>query len=467
MTAMKKLLMLFALLSMFALPVTALAQTQTFRDVPTSHFAFDAIHWVSDPENGSFMVGDAGNNFHPGRHINKFEAAQIYAMAAGFRHVTHGLPESERAVFARSFETWLPLLNEMADEYSSWSRTVDREIAFLLYREILTPDDVRNFVTRTDTTEQRAFLTRQQAVAWILRLAGESDAVAAFALPPATPFLDDAQISHVYRRYVYHARDLGIITGDGGYMNPVAHLTRAEMAVVFRNALAEKPENTPDTGQTTAVSGTISSVHLDTHVGITSDAGTNVFPVARTAVVMLDNAQRSVAFLREGMAIAALVDEQGNIISLSARSIEERERVIQGIITDFVPPQSPGGIPMLTIENPYGDSFELRILPATQFVRNNAPLLGLNGLRIGDAITAELYTDSVSRAAALGSTSVVRGRLTEIRITERISEITLELEEGIASYFIRPELFDVYTLRVGMHLSVELDSSEVMYVNFV
>ncbi|MCL1878417.1 MAG: S-layer homology domain-containing protein [Defluviitaleaceae bacterium] len=438
--------------------VPALAQTQTFRDVPASHFAFDAINWVSDPENGSFMVGDAGNNFHPGRRINKFEAAQIYAVAAGFRHVTHGLPESDRALFARSFETWLPFLDEMAAEYSSWSRTVDREIAFLLYREIITTDDVRGFVTRVDTTEQRPYITRQQAVAWIVRLVDESEAAQEFSLPPPEPFRDDAQISHAFRRYVYHARDLGIIQGAGGYMNPVAHFTRAEMAVVFNNALAEEEPEAADIGVTTTVSGTITSVHLDSRVGIESAIGTEIFPVAQNAVVTIDNTQRPVPFLREGMTVAALVDARGYIVSLSAHSIAERERVIQGVITDFA--EYPD--PILTIESQGGDSFELRILSETQFSRNDARLTNLHELRIGDAVTVETYNDTITRAAALGTFGTAEGRLSEIRITERFSEITLRLEDGYASYFIRPDVFDVYELRIGMLLSANLESREVL-----
>ncbi|MCL1846298.1 MAG: S-layer homology domain-containing protein [Defluviitaleaceae bacterium] len=462
---MKKIISLLFVLILFATPV--FAQTQTFRDVSTAHFAFDAINWVSDPENGSFMVGDAGNNFHPGRHINKFEAAQIYAVAAGFRHVAHGLPENEREIFARSFEIWLPFLDEMAEEYSSWSRVVDREIAFLLYREILTTDDVRGFVTRVGTSEQRPFLTRQQAVAWIVRLVGEGEAAQEFALPPTVPFRDDAQISHAYRRYIYHARDLGIIQGAGGYVNPVAHFTRAEMAVVFHNVLAEEAPEIIDTGVTTAVSGAISSVHMDSHVGIESDDAAEVFPVAQNAVITIDNVQRSVVFLREGMAAAALVDGQGRIVSLSARSVEEpEEQVIQGVVADFIVAEEPGDASTLTIENADGEIFELEVTPEAQFSRNDEPLTGVAELRIGDTITAETYNDTLQRAAASGEITTAHGRLTEIRITERIAEITMQLEDSTASYFIRPEIFDAYELRINMYFHVKLNSREVLDIHF-
>ncbi|MCL2456185.1 MAG: hypothetical protein FWD19_01395, partial [Defluviitaleaceae bacterium] len=69
----KKTVILAAFLLFFSFPVANFAQTATFRDVPVTHFAFEAINWVSDPENGAFMVGDASNNFNPARHLSKFE----------------------------------------------------------------------------------------------------------------------------------------------------------------------------------------------------------------------------------------------------------------------------------------------------------------------------------------------------------------------------------------------------------
>jgi hypothetical protein len=297
-----------AIAIMLALLITTpvFAQTAAFRDVPANHFAFEAINWVSDPANGAFMVGDAGNNFNPGRHLNKFEAAQIYAMAAGFRHVTHTLPPAEREVFTRSFEKFRPFLDEMAAEFSSWNRTVDREIAFLLYRDILTTDEVRGFVTRTGTTETRPLLTRQQAVAWMVRLVGQAAHAQAVSLPHHTPFRDDAMISPSLRRYVYHARELGIIQGAGGYMNPLGQFTRAEMATVFYNALSKKDEAPPTQGSPVSISGTIANVHLDTHISIISASGTDTFEIAPNAVIAIDNQQRTASFLREGMTALVL-----------------------------------------------------------------------------------------------------------------------------------------------------------------
>jgi hypothetical protein len=561
MISMRKKIAL-ALFFLLITPIILFAQTPTFRDVPVSHFAFEAINWVSNPENGAFMVGDAGNNFNPARHLSKFEAAQIYAMAAGFRHSATTLSPTERDMLTRSFETWRPLLDELAAEFSTWNRTADREIAFLLYREIITPDEVKGFVARTGTTEQRQLLTRQEAVAWMVRLVGQAAHAQATQLPHHTPFRDDNEISAQFRRYVYHARELGIIHGAGGFMNPIAHFTRAEMATVFHNALAEKAPAPTSTGGTPAsVSGTIANVFLDTHVSITSATGTETFPIARNAVIMIDNTQRTASFLRNGMNVTALADADRNIISLVARSrtetpqvattslindegfvtavsatpvqtvtirtqrvritgqimndertfsfapnavisgsaatfeeiqvgdiaffgymgttihtleLMERERTITGVLADVRPPDTQATAhnqavsPLLIIETD-NRMYEFRVLPVTEISRGgNEDTAKWDDLRIGDAITAEVELDRLIRVHAVGEKSTVNGRLNEIRITERNTEITITHENGATlSYFIRPNTFDIYTLRIGTQLRLSLDSREALNIQIM
>ncbi|MCL1843898.1 MAG: S-layer homology domain-containing protein [Defluviitaleaceae bacterium] len=554
-----------AVLMILSLLTPVFAQTATFRDVSTGHFAFEAINWVSDPANGAFMVGDAGNNFHPGRHLNKFEAARIFAMAAGFRHTTHNLPPAEREVFTRSFETHRPFLENMASQFSTWNRTVDREIAFLMYRGIITNADVQTFVNRVGQTENHPLLTRQEAVTWMVRLVGQSAHAQTITLPHPNPFRDDALITPAFRRYIYHAREIGISQGAGGYFNPAGHLTRAEMAVIFHNALANLPETTPiiTDGQPATITGTITNVFHDTHVSILSGAGTDTFAVAQNAVVMIDNVQRTVPFLRSGMPVTVLVDANRQIISLVARSeagptpganvgtstpatapnlahlsdegvviaitespmqtvtirtqrvrvtgqiidedriftfaqnaaitrgetpaqftdiqtgdiaffnfngsviqaleLMERERTIIGELLEVRPPERQEGTPVLIVEEPGGRAYELRVMPATTFSRDAAENLDWYNLRIGDKITADVEFDRLVRVHAEGERSEAEGRLNTIRISERNTQITITLENGIpTTFYVAPGVFDVYSLRIGMNLRVNLDSREVI-----
>jgi len=550
---------LVAILFVGTLPATE-AFASTFRDVPSSHFAFDAINWVADPANGPIMMGDAGNNFQPNRTVNKFEAAQVFAVAAGFRHDPSVLPPAEREVFTRSFNNWRPLLDGLASQFTTWNRIADREIAFLLYRGIITTAEVQNFVTRTGTTENRPMLTREQAVAWTVRLVGEGAAAQAVQLPNATPFRDDAAVSPALRRYAYHARELGIIPAGGGYFNPATHFTRAEIATIFYSALAVEEESATPSATPQTISGTITNVHLDTHLTLTHAGGTDTFPIARNAVVMIDNAQRSAAFLREGMTVMILTDAYGQVISLTGRSqlatsstnevvttggtpgqvlyadegiitsvtsspqpaitirtqrvrisgqiiddertftftpspvvtrggaaaafsdiqvgdiaffgfsgtvihnleLMQRERTITGTLEEIRPPDNQGAHATFIVEESEGRAYELRAFPNTEFSRDGHFNLSWDNLRVGDEVTAEVEFDRIIAINATGTRSVVEGRLNEIRITERHTQITITCTAGASqSFFIRPGVFDVYSLRIGMQLRINLDSREV------
>jgi hypothetical protein len=339
-------------------------------------------------------------------------------------------------------------------------------------------------------------------------------------------------------------------------MNPIAHFTRAEMATVFFNALASKTPP-PATGTPASITGTIANVFLDTHVSITSATGTETFPIAQNAVIMIDNTQRTVSFLRQGMNVTVLADANRNIISLVARSqtetadttpqtttpslindegfvtavsatpvqtitirtqrvritgqiindertfsfapnaaithngdaatfediqagdiaffgfsgttihtleLMERERTITGVLADVRPPDNQG--PILIIEENESRLYEFRVLPVTEISRGEvSDTINWDDLRIGDTITAEVELDRLLRVHAVGERTTVNGRLNEIRITERNTEITVIREDGATlSYFIRAGVFDVYTLRIGTQLRISLDSREVLNI---
>lgn len=145
--------------------------------------------------------------------------------------------------------------------------------------------------------------------------------------------------------------------------------------------------------------------------------------------------------------------------------IMERERTLLGILMEVRLPETLGASPILILQETDGPTYKLRVLSATEFSRGYVSFLGWDDLRIGDAITAEVEFDRLIRVHAVGAQSTVYGRLNEIRITERNTEITLALEDGTnSSFFVRPGGFGVYTLRIGMQLRIRLDSREVINI---
>jgi hypothetical protein len=205
----------------------------------------------------------------------------------------------------------------------------------------------------------------------------------------------------------------------------------------------------------TTISGTLANIYRDTHVSVIMDEGIHTFFVAQNAVIMIDNTQSAVPFLLEGMMVNALVDAQRQIVSLVARTVE---REISGTITDILNEN-------LSIEDSSGRVHELHTTPETQILRNGEPVLAAHELRIGDTITAETDRNRITSLRATGELSTAQGRLTEIRITERIAQITISsADSSVQTYFIRPHEFDVYSLRINSFLTIQLDSREVLNI---
>ena len=146
--------------------------SRPFNDVTVHHFAYEAINFASDPANGAFMVGDRGGNFNPRRTMTKFEASRIFALAAGFRHVLPSLDAGQQEVQNRATAMWRLFLVQMANQHARWSASHDGEIAFLLYKGILTLEDASGFVEMAGHNEAHALLSVADAALWAGRLSG-------------------------------------------------------------------------------------------------------------------------------------------------------------------------------------------------------------------------------------------------------------------------------------------------------
>jgi hypothetical protein len=303
-------------------------------------------------------------------------------------------------------------------------------------------------------------------------------------------------------------------------------------------------------------------VYRNTQVFISSPLGPQNYHIAQDATIIVDNVQRTAAFIRSGMTINAVLNARNEIISLVARTVaepqlsptpsptpdvqssgnirlysdegfvvstmaqppsitirtqrvritgqivdevrtftlapdavitrgeeavsladvraqdivffqfsgtvihelklEERERVLEGVLLERRPAYHQGAQTII-IEVSGGDLYELRVLTNTEISRGAMRNLTLQDLRIGDAITALLENGQLTRLNATGHRSVTEGRLTEIRITQHFSQITVNRADGSDHTFtIMPGIFDVYSLRIGMDIRVFLDSWEVL-----
>jgi len=487
---------LLTLLIMFnTLPITA-QTTATFHDVPTTHFAFEAINWVSNPDNGAFMVGDAGNNFNPNRTLTKFEAAQIFAMAAGFRHSTANLPAVERDMINRSFDTWNNFLNTMDEQYSRWSRIFNREIAFLLYRGILTVNDVDAFISQVGQVEEINLLTMEDAVVWMVRLIGRQNHAQAVSLPFHTPFRDEARINTTNLRSIYYASEAGIIEGGNRYFNPTHSITRANLAVLFFNALSESngdsTVNLINNHAPEVLVGVIESMDRDVYVYISSADGVERFSFAEGVVITIDDVQRTPSFLQAGMQVRTLINANRQIITLVARSQEPQQTppphnlpAGQTFHADegFVVSVSMGITPSITIRTQrvsitgqiINDERTFTVAPGARIIRGNS-LIALDSITAGEIAFFQFSGTTIHDLTILERERTLEGTLLGNRppdhtgmpalLVESNNGMTYELRITPATEFTRGHIYNLRwnDLRIGDSIVAELEYDRIIRV---
>ena len=278
------------LAAVLLMPICVLASP--FRDVTRNHFAYEAIIFAKDPANGAFLVGDASGNFNPRRQMSRFEASRAFALAAGFRHVLPPLPPRQQELQNRALVLWRPFLDNLASEYGRWSRAHDAEIAFLLYKGILTADDVSGFIARVGQNESLTLFTIADANLWAMRLADED--------------IRDIEESEATSRAITRA-ELAVLLFDVLYKPPVetdAPFVSSQVPVIrfdFTNEANIEP---------LTVSGRISEIRIDALSGLTvqtADGSSFSFYVTSDVIDIFD--------LRVGMLVTA------NVVGIRALSL--------------------------------------------------------------------------------------------------------------------------------------------------
>jgi hypothetical protein len=396
----------------------------------------------------------------------------------------------------RSFETWQNFLNTMNEQYSRWSRIFDREIAFLLYRGILTVNDVDGFISQVGQVEEINLLTNEDAVVWLVRLIGRHNHAQAITLPFHTPFRDEARINTGNLRSIYYASQAGIIEGGSRYFNPTQSITRANLAVLFYNALTEPNEDSTTTlinnHAPEAIVGTIESMDRDVYVYISSSGGVERFSFAPGAVVTIDEVQRTPSFLQAGMPVRTLINANRQIITLVARSEQPQQTppphnlpAGQTFHADegFVVSVAGGITPTITIRTQrisitgqiINDERTFTIAPGARIIRGNS-LIQLNSISAGEIAFFQFSGNTIHDLVILERERTLEGTLLGNRppdhtgmpalLVEANSGMTYELRITSATEFSRGHIDNLRwnDLRIGDSIVADLEYDRIVRV---
>ena len=293
-----------------------------FRDVGSNlHWAQNAINEVS---NLGILTGDLSGNFNPSANIDKFETVRIFARMFGFN--PSSLTPAQVAYHNMVYQQRSALISNASSNFNRWNSSVNREIAYLLYRGVLLPSDLNNFISIQGNTEQLRVLTREEVAVFLVRFMGREQQ--AFANTNFSMFIDDSQISPSARPHIYFLRTLGIMNGSENRVNPRNAVTRAELAVLIHSTLREANSTLLGGNQTSPnleqISGNIAQIFAPSRsIQTTSSNLTHnnrILFISNNAIITINGINSSFADLAAGMSFTGSIGNNGEIVSVSAQS---------------------------------------------------------------------------------------------------------------------------------------------------
>jgi len=306
-------------ISIFSLHSSAVPAALLYNDVPADHPAYGPIARIAQK---GVLVGDTSGNYRPDDFIDKFETAKILANLAGYKLIE--FTEAEKLYFERSYEANRELISQYGNRFKKWNAATDREIAYLIEKDILTPEDLNQFVVLREGEEAVRALSREEAMVYIVKLLGKKDE--ALSASNLFAYADDIKITAAYKPYVYYMKNAGLtIEAEDNNFNPKQAVTRADMAVLLDKAIvfketgadyavpppAEEPQPDPS-AKTEIVSGVFDKL-FESETGyaiqMITDGGVKVlYKVSAMASVMINGVRGELQGLTEGQPLKVLLN---------------------------------------------------------------------------------------------------------------------------------------------------------------
>jgi hypothetical protein len=283
-----------------------------------------------------YIVGNVSGQYKPDNPIDKFETSKILAMAAGYKY-TDATP-NQLSEYDAIYEKYSGLLANYKNTFSKWNPNTDKEVAYLLDKQIYIETDLSQFVIKNDGKENLRALSRQEVAVFLTKLMGKKNAAETFSYTDT--FADDSKISVANKPYVYSLRRLGVISGEGNNFNPNGAVTRAAMAIMLDKTLnimqsdASLPSGdqgsfaSPSTAVIEAISGTVEKVHTSLNaVQVKYDTGEiKIHKLEPSASVYIDGSIRTIYELEDDMPVIAIIRDNA-IVDIKAQSVKQAPTV--------------------------------------------------------------------------------------------------------------------------------------------
>ena len=315
--------------------ITTMAATIT--DVASNHWAYKA---VTDLANRGIMVPTSTGEFKPNQLMNYFEVADVLAKATGYVDVdvAANVDPAFKEQIQNNYEKQKAVLATYAAKYSTWDKSYDKQVAYLLGRGYMSVSDLDKFITKSSKSEIRNIMTKEELAVFAVRLIGKENT--AKNTYKTTGFNDEKSIKESYRPHVAYLKSIGVINGTGNF-SPATKVTKALCAKMIDDALVYK-EKTQNTGSNNNSNNGNNNSNSSSNNGSSSNGTTDTdvqTPVGEIVkvnrVLRKNDSEYYVSLIRNSNTsyytiknTTKVIDAEGNEISVTNVPVGTQARVV-------------------------------------------------------------------------------------------------------------------------------------------
>lgn len=325
---------LFSLILCLVFVFTSIvASAAVFPDVSSTKYSW-AYEQIEEMAAKKIIAGFEDSTFRPENSVTRVDSLLLVSRIAGASEGS--LSEFVDAAYESNY----------ADVNVLGYTAYERNLAYLLYKGIYTPAELRNFIgNKLGSTP----LKRYEAAIIITKIAG-GEATAKANTMPVLSYEDSSSIPATAKSYVEFCETTGLMQGmEDNKFNPNFEVTRAQMAVMLHRAMEYLG--------TTHSTGTVTDVNKITNAVTYTDAS----GIAKTVNVLSDTPLRIDGNIASNINDVAayfkvnVVANKGNValVEFLTRIPDE---TISGIYSGSV---SSSNVKKITVKSPDGSDSQV------------------------------------------------------------------------------------------------------------
>ncbi len=287
-----------------------------FKDVPQSYWAYAAIESVSAK---GYLKDVWNENFNPDSYIDKFTVSKILAVAANYSQSDN------------DYSNELAIISKYSSQYSKWNFASNKQIAYLLSKNILKEEDLKDFMLFSDDgSEKFRGISKEELAVFFVRLMGKETVAENFK--NSNFFKDNDSITEKRRASVNYLKSINVLNGGSdGFCHPKNAVTKAEFCVLLNNvtdAVLKETSTSQNLGinNVSSVSGVVENYFKAINiVQIKIDDEIKTFRIGDSTKIKKDGETLGKDSILSGIKVSAIINNS-EILELTIIDLEESEK---------------------------------------------------------------------------------------------------------------------------------------------